>query len=41
MTVDLAKLEASLIDAEAVPLAVGSLHDIPTVSKGEEEPPAA
>lgn len=29
MTVDLAKLEASLIDAEAVPLAVGSLTDIP------------
>jgi len=30
MTVDLAKLEASLIDAEAVPLAVGSLYEIPT-----------
>lgn len=29
MTVDLAKLEASLLDAEAVPLAVETLDDIP------------
>ncbi len=29
MTVDLAKLEASLLDAEAVPLAVEALEDIP------------
>ncbi len=37
MTVDLAKLETSLIDAEAVPLAVGSLAEIPDTAK----PPSA
>jgi uncharacterized protein YrrD len=36
MTVDLAKLEASLLNAEAVPLAVESLEDIP-VTKIEAE----
>lgn len=44
MTVDLAKLETSLLDAEAVPLAVETVGDIP-VTKIEEsdlsaEPPA-
>ena len=44
MTVDLAKLEASLLDAEAIPLAVETVGDIP-VTKIEDsdlsaEPPA-
>ncbi len=36
MTVDLAKLEASLIDAVAVPLAVESVDDIPIAIEPEE-----
>ena len=41
MTVDLAKLEASLIDAEAVPLAVEAVSDIPVAkTDGEEQPDA-
>lgn len=44
MTVDLAKLEASLLDAEAVPLAVETVGDIPVAKIDESdlpvEPPA-
>jgi uncharacterized protein YrrD len=40
MTVDLAKLEASLLDAEAVPLAVQSLEDIPVTKIEADELPA-
>jgi uncharacterized protein YrrD len=40
MTVDLAKLEASLLDAEAVPLAVESLEDIPVTKIMPEDLPA-
>lgn len=41
MTVDLAKLEASLIDAEAVPLAVGTVADIPNMVVLDDDPSAS
>jgi len=40
MTVDLAKLEASLMDAEAVPLAVETVKDIPVAALDDLEPAA-
>ena len=40
MTVDLAKLEASLINAEAIPLAVESVADIPITIEGKGAEPA-
>ncbi len=40
MTVDLAKLEASLLDAEAVPLAVETLKDIPVTVIDDFDPAA-
>ncbi len=40
MTVDLAKLEASLLDAEAVPLAVETLDDIPVAKIDAADLPA-
>jgi uncharacterized protein YrrD len=40
MTVDLAKLEASLLDAEAVPMAVETVADIPVTKIEEGELPA-
>jgi uncharacterized protein YrrD len=40
MTVDLAKLEASLLDAEAVPLAVETVKDIPVTVIDEFDPAA-
>jgi|CXWJ01.1.fsa_nt_gi uncharacterized protein YrrD len=40
MTVDLARLEASLLDAEAVPMAVETVADIPVTKIVEEELPA-
>ncbi len=40
MTVDLAKLEASLLDAEAVPLAVETIKDIPVTVIDDFDPAA-
>ena len=40
MTVDLAKLEASLLNAEAVPLAVETLKDIPVTVIDDFDPAA-
>lgn len=40
MTVDLAKLEASLLDVEAVPLAVETVSDIPVTKIDADELPA-
>lgn len=40
MTVDLAKLESSLIDAEAIPLAVETVSDIPVAKIDADELPA-
>jgi uncharacterized protein YrrD len=40
MTVDLARLEASLLEAEAVPLAVETLADIPVTKIEPEDVPA-
>ncbi|MBP6015790.1 MAG: PRC-barrel domain-containing protein [Candidatus Promineofilum sp.] len=40
MTVDLAKLEASLMDIEAVPLAVETVGDIPVTKVGMSDLPA-